>query len=92
MKNNKRLVASLALALAGALLWANLGWAQAQGGSCCPAAKPASGNVCQVQGKGAVCPVIPNPNSPLPGAQKQAPQGKAGEQAPPVATQPETGK
>jgi hypothetical protein len=93
MKNNKRLITGLVLALAGAMLWANLSWAQAQGGACCPAANPAAGSAPQVQGQGAVCPVTPQPNSPhVKGAGPQS-QENTGQKAPnPDAVQPKTGK
>jgi len=93
MKNKKRLFAGLALALAGALLFANLTWAQAQAGACCAAKAPAGG-VCQVvPGQGAVCTVTPPPNCPHVKQQGAQGQGSEGQKAPePGAKQPKTGK
>ncbi len=91
MKNKKRLFAGLALGLAGAMLWANLSWAQ---GGVCGAAQPPAGGVCQVvPGQGAVCTVTPPPNCPPVKQQDAQGQGSEGQKAPePAANQPKTDK
>jgi len=63
MKINKRLAVFLALALAGAMLWANLSWAQGRGGGRGPGGpykNQSSQNTWQGRGQG-------NPNCPYPG-------------------------
>jgi hypothetical protein len=95
MMNKKRLFIGLALALAGAMLWANLSWAQAQGGGACGAANAPAGSACTVQGggTGGVCTVTPPPSCPKHDAKKQGDQGSPGEKAPaPEAKQPKTDK
>lgn len=93
MKNKKRLLAVLALTLAGAMLWANLSWAQAQGGAC-PAAKSPAGGVCTVApGQGGVCTVAPPPHCPQVKQQGVQGQESEGQKAPePAAKQPKTDK
>ena len=94
MKNNKRLFAGLALTLAGAMLWANLSWAQAQGGGACCAAKAPAGGVCTLApGQGGVCTVAPPPNCPHVKQQGAQGQGSEGQKTPePAAKQPKTEK
>jgi hypothetical protein len=94
MKNKKRLYAGLALALAGALLFANLSWAQAQGSGACCAAKAPAGGVCTVApGQGTVCTVTPPPNCPHVKQQGVQGQGSEGQKAPePAAGQPKADK
>lgn len=84
MKNNKRLVTGLVLALAGTMLWANLSWAQGRGGG--GPWRPmnqTSQNAWQGRGQGnAYCPNYPGFRNRGQGrgmnAQGQGPRGPRG--------------